>query len=247
MIQIIPVPGLPEVASGDDLALLISSAADSGRIAMRDGDIVVIAQKVVSKSEGRTVRLDSITPSARAEEWAGLFGKDPRLIEVVLRNSVRVIRMEQGVIISETEHGFVCANAGVDASNVTEGTVTLLPVDSDASARRIRTGIRNRLGASVAVIVADTFGRPWREGLTNVALGVAGIAPLVDYRGRNDWHGRPLRATAIAVADELASAAELVMKKDAGVPMAIVRGYEYEPADSSVRKLIRAAENDLFR
>jgi coenzyme F420-0:L-glutamate ligase/coenzyme F420-1:gamma-L-glutamate ligase len=246
-LRIIGIPGLPEVAAGDDLPSLIARAARGAGIEISDGDILVVAQKVVSKAEGRTVRLSSIEPSQLAREWAEAYDKDARVIEVVLRESRRIVRMERGVMICETHHGFVCANAGVDASNVADDAVTLLPTDSDASARRIRALLEASLGVSVAVIISDTFGRPWREGIANVAIGVAGIAPLIDYRGRSDSHGRPLRVTVIAVADELASAAELVTQKSAGVPVAIIRGFDYTAREASAGELIRPPENDLFR
>ncbi|HEU4390696.1 MAG TPA: coenzyme F420-0:L-glutamate ligase [Blastocatellia bacterium] len=247
MIQIIPMPGIPEVTEGADLAALMIAAMRASSIEGYERDIFVVAQKVVSKAEGCVVKLDSVVPSGRAAEWAKQFDKDPRVVEVVLRESKRILKMEQGVIIAETQHGFVCANAGVDTSNVVEGTVALLPREPDASARRIQAGLERGLGIAVAVIISDTFGRPWRDGLTNVALGVAGLGPIVDYRGRNDWLGRPLRVTTIAIADELASAAELVMKKDRGIPAAIIRGLDYDTRDGSGRELLRPPEKDLFR
>jgi coenzyme F420-0:L-glutamate ligase/coenzyme F420-1:gamma-L-glutamate ligase len=216
-------------------------------VGVADGDIFVVAQKIVSKAEGRTVRLDSIEPSQLAREWAARNDKDGRMVEVILRESRRIVRMERAVMICETRHGFVCANAGVDASNVSEGVVTLLPIDSDQSASHMRAALEASFGVRVAVIVSDTFGRPWREGITNVAIGVAGIAPLIDYRGQLDSHGRPLRVTVVAVADELASAAELVMRKSAGVPVVMIRGFDYEARAASSRELVRPAENDLFR
>ena len=246
-IRIIGVPGLPEIAAGDDLPSLIAHAARDANIEISEGDILVVAQKIVSKAEGRTVHLASIEPSRMAREWAEAYGKDARMIEVVLSESKRIVRMERGLMISETHHGFVCANAGVDASNVADDVVTLLPKDSDLSARRIRALLEESFGVRVAVIISDTFGRPWREGIANVAIGVAGIAPLIDYRGQLDSHGRPLRVTVIAVADELASAAELVMQKSAGIPVVIIRGFDYDAREASARELIRAAENDLFR
>jgi coenzyme F420-0:L-glutamate ligase/coenzyme F420-1:gamma-L-glutamate ligase len=233
--------------SGDDIGAVIDRTVRDAKRAILDRDILVVAQKVISKSEGRVVRLESIEPSARAREWGEAYDKDPRLVEVVLRESNRIVRMERGVLIAETRHGFVCANAGVDASNVEEGTALLLPEDPDASARRIQETLETSFGVHLAVIVSDTFGRPWREGLVNVAIGVAGLAPLIDYRGESDSHGRPLRVTVIAVADELASAAELVMKKKDGVPVALVRGFNYDAREASGRELIRAPELDLFR
>lgn len=246
-IQIIGVPGIPEVSTGDDVAALIAEAARSADLNLLDRDVVVIAQKIVSKAEGRVVQLDSVEPSMRAQEWAKAWDKDARVVEVVLRESKRIVRMKRGVLISETEHGFVCANAGVDTSNVAEGTVTLLPKDPDASAGHIRAALEKHFGVALAVIVSDTFGRPWREGLVNVALGVSGIAPLVDYRGEKDSHGRQLKVTVMAIADELASAAELVMRKSAGIPVAIIRGFDYESSEASSRALIRIQALDLFR
>ncbi|HXI91478.1 MAG TPA: coenzyme F420-0:L-glutamate ligase [Blastocatellia bacterium] len=246
-IELIGVPGIPEVAEGDDLAALTVRALRNAGLEVVDGDVLVVAQKIVSKAEGRIVRLDSVEPSARAQEWASAYDKDARVVEVVLRESKRIVRMERGVLIAETEHGFVCANAGVDTSNVAEGAVTLLPKDPDASARQIRSELEAAFGVRIAVIVSDTFGRPWREGLVNVALGVSGISPLIDYRGQKDSHGNALKVTVIAIADELASAAELVMKKSAGIPVAIVRGFDYESRDASGLQLIRVPELDLFR
>jgi coenzyme F420-0:L-glutamate ligase/coenzyme F420-1:gamma-L-glutamate ligase len=246
-IQIIGLAGIGEVEAGDDLGQLILEGARHCGLKILDKDIIVIAQKVVSKAEGRAVRLETITPSEVAREWARRYDKDPRMVEVVLGESRRIVRMERGIIIAETRHGFICANAGVDASNVAEDVVTLLPEDPDRSARQIKERIERDTCARVAVIISDTFGRPWREGITNVAIGLAGIAPLVDYRGRIDSHGRPLRVTIIAVADELASAAELVMRKTAGVPVAIIRGFDYDARTASSRELVRPPENDLFR
>jgi coenzyme F420-0:L-glutamate ligase/coenzyme F420-1:gamma-L-glutamate ligase len=246
-ITIIGITGLPEIKPGDDIGAVIDRTVRDAKLAILDRDILVVAQKVISKSEGRVVRLEAIEPSPRAREWAEAYDKDPRLVEVVLRESKRIVRMERGVLIVETRHGLVCANAGVDASNVEEGTALLLPEDPDASARRIQKTLEASFGARLAVIVSDTFGRPWREGLVNVAIGVAGLAPLIDYRGESDSHGRPLRVTVIAVADELASAAELVMKKKDGVPVVIVRGFDYDAREASAKELIRSPELDLFR
>ena len=246
-IRIIGVMGMPEIGAGDDLASLIAAAVREMNIGILDGDIFVVAQKIVSKAEGRIVRLDSIEPSHLAREWAARNNKDDRMVEVILRESKRIIRMDRGILICETHQGFVCANAGVDASNVADNIVTLLPIDSDESAGRIQRGLEKSFGVRVAVIVSDTFGRPWREGIVNVAIGVAGIAPLIDYRGQLDSHGRPLRVTVIAVADELASAAELAMQKSAGVPVVLIRGFDYEAREATSRELVRPAENDLFR
>jgi len=246
-IEVIPISGIPEVREGDDLSVLIVNAIDNSGIEISNGDVLIVAQKIVSKAEGRLVRLESVTPGRRALEWARDYDKDPRVVEVVLRESKRIVRMERGVLIAETEHGFVCANAGVDTSNVAEGTVALLPGDPDASARLIRSSLESALGVLIAVIVSDTFGRPWREGLVNVALGVSGMGSLIDYRGQTDSHGNELKVTVMAVADELASAAELMMKKSTGVPAVIVRGYDYDASEGSGRELIRVPELDLFR
>ena len=247
IMEIFAVENLPEINEGDDLSSLLARAMRERGAEVAARDIFVIAQKVISKAEGRVVRLDSIKPSGLATEWARAHEKDPRMVEVVLRESRRIVRMERGVIICETHHGIICANAGVDASNTAEGTVVLLPVDPDRSARHIRAALAREFGVDVAVIISDTFGRPWREGIANVAIGLAGIAPLVDYRGQNDSHGRELRVTVIAVADELASAAELVMKKNSGLPVAIIRGFDYEARDARIGELIRPPGLDLFR
>ncbi len=247
-LQILPVNGLPEVRPGADLAGMILQATAERGPAIEDGDVLVVAQKAVSKAEGRLVRLGDVTPSPFAVSYAQTFDKDPRHVEVVLREARRVVRMDHGVLIVETFHGLVCANAGVDASNVEgEEVLCLLPVDSDASAMRLVDAIRERSGRRIAVIVTDTFGRPWREGQTNVAIGVAGMAPIRNYVGQTDQYGYELRVTQLCVVDELASAAELVMGKIDRVPVAIVRGFEYEPAEGSARQIVRAAERDLFR
>ena len=247
-ITVIGIPGMQEVASGDDLASLIVEASKTASITIEDGDILVVTQKVVSKAEGRIVRLDEVEASPLAIQLSDGHHRDPRHTEVILRESVRIVRMDRGVIISETRHGFVCANAGVDASNLPgSDTVSLLPLDSDASARRIRASIKARAGKEVAVIISDTFGRPWREGAINVAIGIAGIEPARDYRGQNDAYGRPMQSTVIVIADELASAADLVMGKVEGVPVSLIKGYSYRPADVGIKALIRAHEQDLFR
>lgn len=246
-INIIGLVGLPEIMAGDDLSSLISRAAVESGLEIIAGDVFVIAQKIVSKSEGRVVQLDSVTPSQLAREWAESHKKDARMVEVVLNESRRIVRMDRGILVCETRHGLVCANAGVDASNVAEGSVVLLPQDPDASAQRIREGLERASGVHVAVIVSDTFGRPWREGLVNVAIGISGLAPLIDYRGQTDSFNRPLQVTVIAAADEIASAAELVMKKSAGIPAALVRGLMIESDRGSGRDLIRVPEQDIFR
>lgn len=240
--EIVPVTGLPEVRAGDDLAALIAAGAE-----LRAGDVVVVAQKAVSKAEGRLRDLRDVQVGERARELAARLAADPRMIQVVLDEAVRVVRAER-VLIVETRHGFVCANAGVDHSNIAEpDTVALLPLDPDASARALRERLRQLTGAEVAVIVSDTFGRAWRLGIENVALGVAGLPALVDYRGQADDFGRELRATVVAVADELAAAAELVMGKTARVPVALVRGYHAEGPPGTGRDLVRPPEEDLFR
>jgi len=239
-LRVIPVEGIPEVREGDDLAALLAEAA-----AFEDGDVAVVAQKVVSKAEGRVVSLDGVEPSAAARELAG--DEDPRRLEVILREAMRIVRSRPPLVIAETRHGFVCASAGVDASNAPEpGTVVLLPLDPDASAARIRRGLLERASRSVGVVVSDSFGRAWRQGTTDVAIGVAGIRPLLDLHGMRDATGYELHATTIAVADEIAGAAELVMGKTAGVPAAIVRGLEVA-GDGSARELVMPAERDLFR
>ena len=246
-LRIIGVKGLPEVKAGDGLPSLIVECVRAAGIQVVEGDVFVVAQKVVSKAEGRTVELAGVEPRELARDWAARYDKDPRMVEVVLQESRRIVRMERGVLIAETHHGFVCANAGVDASNVAADVVTLLPLDADQSAREIRAELERAFDTRVAVIVSDTFGRPWREGITNVAIGVAGIAPLIDYRGQPDSHGRPMKVTVIAIADELAAAAELVMRKTAGVPVVIIRGFDYTAREASARELIRLPEMDLFR
>ena len=226
---------------------LVCRAVRAASLEVVDRDIFVVTQKVVSKDEGRTVRLESVKPSRLARAWAGELGKDPALVEVILSQSRRIVRMDRGRLIVETHHGFVCANAGVDQSNTAAGEVTLLPKDPDASARRLRSSLERSFRTHLAVIVSDTFGRPWREGLVNVAIGVAGLTPLMDYRGGLDSAGRRLEATAMAWADELAGAAEPIMGKTRGIPVAIIRGLTYPAAEGSARALIRAPKNDLFR
>ena len=246
-LHIFAVPGIPDVAPGADLGALVGAATMRSGRAVAPGDVFVVAQKIVSKAEGALVRLDEVAPSPLAVQWAAAHDKDPRVIEVILRESRRIVRMDRGVLIAETHHGFVCANAGVDASNVAPGFVTVLPTDPDASAGRLRAALSATLGCPVAAIVSDTFGRPWREGVVNVALGVAGVRPLIDYRGTRDPYGRPLRATVIALADELAGAAEIVTGKTAGTPVAIVRGAAEWAGEGSARMLVREAGRDMFR
>jgi coenzyme F420-0:L-glutamate ligase / coenzyme F420-1:gamma-L-glutamate ligase len=241
-VELIAVEGLPEVRPGDDLAPMIAEHA-----ALQDGDILVVAQKVVSKAEGRLVELESVTATEEAKRIAPrlIAAPDPRMVQVVLDESVRVLRSDR-VLITESRHGFVSANAGVDHSNVGAGTLALLPDDPDASAQRIRHGLLERTGAQVGVIVSDTFGRPWRLGIVNVALGVAGVPALIDLRGTLDDEGQALHATVLAVADEIAAAAGLVMGKTERTPAVIVRGLALEGTGSG-RELIRPADEDLFR
>jgi coenzyme F420-0:L-glutamate ligase/coenzyme F420-1:gamma-L-glutamate ligase len=241
VISILPVAGLPEIRQGDDLGALIADAA-----ALEDGDVVVVAQKVVSKAEGRVIRLSELEPSRRARELAG-DERDPRELEAILRETVRVVRERAPLVIAETRHGFVCASAGVDHSNAPErGMVVLLPLDPDASARAIRDALRRTTGRTVAVVVSDSFGRPFRHGTTDVAIGVAGLRPLLDLRGTPDRIGTELRTTQIAVADELAAAADLVRGKADGVPVVVVRGYATD-GDGVARELVMEPERDLFR
>ena len=238
-LRVIPIEGIPEIAEGDDLGALIAE-----RIELVDADVVVVSQKVVSKAEGRVVRLDDVEPSAAAVELAA--GHDARHLEVILREAVRIVRSRPPLVIAETRHGFVCASAGVDASNAPEpGTLVLLPVDPDASAAAIREKIGERTGRDVGVVVSDSFGRPFRTGIVDVAIGVAGITPLVDWRGQVDPAGHELSSTVIAVADEIASAAELVMGKLSGVPAAVVRGLEVRGLGSA-RELVMPPDRNLF-
>jgi coenzyme F420-0:L-glutamate ligase/coenzyme F420-1:gamma-L-glutamate ligase len=246
-LEVFGIRGLPELRPGDDLAELAMAAATAQETPFAPGDVVVLSQKAVSKAEGRLVRLDDVTPSALAVEVGRAHKKDPRLIEVILRESRRIVRMDRGVLITETRHGQICANAGVDQSNVGLGWACLLPENPDESARAFADRVRAKQGVDVAVIVADTFGRPWREGLVNVAIGVAGFRSLQTYLGVPDAFGYTLQATILAVADELAGAAELVMGKLDQVPVAVVRGYRYEPGPGSARELLRDPNMDLFR
>ena len=246
--RVIGISGIPEAVPGMDLVAVILEAAQAQGTSVEGEDILVVTQKIVSKSEGELVDLTTVTPSSLAKQWAEAYDRDPRMIEVALRDSRRISRMDRGILVTETHHGFYCVNSGVDASNVPgESMVTLLPKDPDASARRIREGVHERTGFRIAVIITDTWGRPWREGLTNVAIGVAGMDVLKDYRGTQDPYGHELQATTIAVADELASTAELVMGKVDQIPVAIIRGYPYVPAEGTIRDLLRDPERDLYR
>jgi coenzyme F420-0:L-glutamate ligase / coenzyme F420-1:gamma-L-glutamate ligase len=239
-LRVVPLAGLPEVREGDDLARLVADA-----VQLADDDVVVVAQKIVSKAEGRVVRLDAIEPSRKARELAA--GEDPRRLEVILREAVRIVRERPPLVIAETRHGFVCASAGVDGSNTPgAGTLVLLPEDPDASAAQIRDGIRRLTGRTVGVLVTDSFGRAWRQGTTDVAIGAAGLRVLLDLRGLRDSVGYELHATTIAVADEIAGAAELVMGKLDGVPGAVVRGLQLR-GEGRARDLVMPRERDLFR
>jgi len=245
IVSVIPLEGIPELEPSDDLGLLLHGAAVQVG-GMEAGDVVVVAQKAVSKVEGRVVALADVEPSDRAIELAGPEG-DPRHLEVILRESAEVVRSRPPLVIAETRHGFVCASAGVDASNTPgDGLVVLLPIDPDASARRLRERLVELSGVDLGVIVSDSFGRAWRQGTTDVALGVAGLAPLQDLRGSRDRRGRELRTTQIAVADEVAGAAELVMGKASAIPAAIVRGLDAR-GDGSAAELVMPRERDLFR
>ncbi len=247
-IRLVALRGMPEVRPGDDLAQLIVDAARDQHESFEDGLVVAVAQKIVSKAEGRVIELGSMDPSPLAASFAARYGKDPRLIELSLRQARRVVKMERGVLIVETHHGFVCANGGVDVSNVPgEGRASLLPQDPDCSAARLHTALEQATGKRCAVVITDTFGRPWREGLVNVALGAAGFRVLADFRGRRDRAGRRLTATVIAVADELAAAAGLLMPKDGGTPVVLIAGAPIELGAGSAKELIRAPERDLFR
>ena len=247
-VRILSVPGIPIIVPGDDLAGLIQQAAENVSLAVQDGDIVVVTQKIVSKAEDCLVSLAGVTPSPLAEQFARQWDKDARQVEVVLQESRRIVKMDRGVIIAETHHGFICANAGVDRSNMEgDDVVAVLPPDPDASARAIRDRLREQMGVEVAVIISDTFGRPWREGLVNVAIGLAGMQANVDYTGQYDAQGYELKVTALSVADELAAAAELVMNKLDNVPVAVIRGYDYPHGDGDLSQLIRDPERDLFR
>jgi coenzyme F420-0:L-glutamate ligase/coenzyme F420-1:gamma-L-glutamate ligase len=244
---VLPVLGIGEVHPGDDLAAILLRALESQQTPLLDGDILVVTQKIVSKAEGCVVRLDDIEPSPLATEWASAWNKDARVVELVLRQSRRVVRMDRGVLITETHHGLVCANAGVDCSNVGGDRATLLPPDPDASAERLRSTLAAASAARVGVIVTDTHGRAWREGQINLAIGVAGVEALRHFEGQVDPTGYELRVTVLATADELASAAELVMGKIDRVPAALVRGLSRALGAGTASELVRPAANDLFR
>lgn len=250
-LHIIPLPVTEDVTAGDDIGKLIMQAANANGVSMQNHDVVVITQKIISKSEGRMINLSTVKPSKHAFELASKTKKDPRFIELVLIESKSIVRYSENVIITETKHGFICANAGIDQSNVSgpgNDFVLLLPVDPDLSARRIKQAIAETIGMNIAVVISDTFGRPFRLGQTNVAIGVSGINSIKSYIGRADMYGNILRITEIAVVDELASAAELVMGKTERVPIAVIRGYEFSSTVSNTAKtLVRDSVQDLFR
>jgi coenzyme F420-0:L-glutamate ligase/coenzyme F420-1:gamma-L-glutamate ligase len=241
-LQIIPIPIEKEITVDDDLSELI---LDSGNVI--DGDILVIAQKIISKQEGRVVELSSVSPSLLAKGISSQYNKDPNIIELVLSESKRIVRMKNGIIIVETNGGFICANAGIDESNVVNGFATLLPLNSDISAQIIRTNIFKKTGKNVAIIISDTFGRPFRMGQTNCAIGISGLNPILDYAGTLDSFKRILRVTAIAIADELSSSAELVMEKTKKCPVAIIRDYSFNAGENKIHDLIRPENEDLFK
>lgn len=246
-LRLFQIPGLPEIRTGENLAECIARAAGKARLRFEDGDILVVAQKIVSKAEGAVAELASVKPSPEAQALAGKLKKNARVVELVLQQSRRILRCDR-VLITETHHGFVCANAGIDHSNVPgEDSVTLLPRDPDASAEKLASGLRAKTQKRIAVIISDTFGRPWRLGLTNVAIGSAGMRVLLDLRGTSDREGKPLAATVLAVADELAAAAGLLMGKSEGTPVVLIRGYRYKPASERAASIIRPAAEDLFR
>ena len=251
-LEVIALEGIPEVAPGDELPGFIVAAlhATPGALPLRADDVLVVTQKVVSKAEGALVDLTTIEPRPEAVAFAERWDRDPRQVELVLREAKRVVRMANGVVITETAHGFICANGGIDASNVgpdSGSVVTLLPVDPDVSARRIRDAVRAATGVDAPVVISDSFGRPWRFGIVDVAIGVSGLLPLDDLRGTPDHDGRVMKSTIRAVADELASAAELVLGKTAARPVAVVRGAAFTRGDGSIRDLIMPPANDLFR
>jgi len=242
VLQIIPIKTQKEIGIDINLVDLILESSE-----INDGDILVFSQKIVSKSEGRILRLSSVNPSLLANGIASSYGKDPRLVELILSESKRIVRMENGIIIVETKHGFVCANAGIDESNVQDGYVVLLPEDPDKSANLLKERIEQKTGKNIAVIISDTFGRPFRLGQTDVAIGIAGIEPILDYIGKPDTFGKVMQVTAIAIADEICSATELVMGKVRKCPIAIVRNYNFNFSNAKIQKLLRSRHDDLFR
>ena len=242
VLEIIPIKIQKEIGLDANLVDLILESSE-----INDADILVFSQKIVSKNEGSVLSLSSVNPSLLANGIASSYGKDPRLVELILSESKRIVRMENGIIIVETKHGFVCANAGIDESNVQDGYVTMLPDDPDQSANLLKDMIEQKTGKNIAVIISDTFGRPFRLGQTNVAIGIAGLEPILDYNGKPDTFGKIMQVTAIAVADEICSASELVMGKVQKCPIAIVRNYNFSFSDAKIQKMLRADHDDLFR
>jgi coenzyme F420-0:L-glutamate ligase/coenzyme F420-1:gamma-L-glutamate ligase len=242
VLEIIPIKIQREIGIDDNFVDLILESSE-----INDGDILVFSQKIVSKNEGRMLSLSSVNPSLLANGIASSYGKDPRLIELILSESERIVRMENGIIIVKTKHGFVCANAGIDESNVQDGYATLLPKDPDKSAILLKERIEQKTGKNISVIISDTFGRPFRLGQTDVAIGIAGLEPILDYNGKPDTFGKIMRVTAIAVADEICSASELVMGKVEKCPIVIVRNYTYNFSNAKIQKLLRSEHDDLFR
>ena len=241
-LQVIPVKFQKEVESNDDLVDLILESFE-----INDDDILVFSQKIISKNENRILRLSSVNPSLLADGIASSYGKDPRLVELILSESKRIVRMENGVIIVETKHGFVCANAGIDESNVEDGYATLLPNDPDKSANSLKEKIKQKTGKNAAVIISDTFGRPFRLGQTDIAIGIAGLEPILDYNGKPDTFGKIMQVTAIAVADEICSASELVMGKTQKCPIAVIRNYNFSSSTAKIQEILRSDHDDLFR
>ena len=241
-LQVIPVKFQKEIESNDDLVDLILESFE-----MDDDDILVFSQKIISKNENRILRLSSVSPSLLADGIASSYGKDPRLVELILSESKRIVRMENGVIIVETKHGFVCANAGIDESNVEDGYATLLPNDPDRSANLLKEKIKQKTGKNVAVIISDTFGRPFRLGQTDIAIGIAGLEPILDYNGKPDTFGKIMQVTAIAIADEICSASELVMGKIQKCPIAVIRNYNFNSSTAKIQEMLRSDHDDLFR
>ncbi len=246
-IGLYPIPGLPEIVPGSNLSSALADAVRTSGLGLQDFDILVVAHKIVSKAEGRILPLGQVEPSKLASDWASQCEKDPRVIELALQEARRIVRMENGVLITETRHGFVCANSGVDTSNVPPGCAVLLPEDPDASAEELRKKLEQIFEVRLGVIVSDTFGRPWRDGLVNVAIGLAGLNPVIDYRGSRDTFGKMMRASIVACADELASAAEIVMGKTRRVPAVLIRGFSWTDFEGTGRQLLRAPSTDLFR
>lgn len=249
-IEIIPIPVIPDIKAGDKLDIIILESMNNANEFLSEGDIVVVAQKVISKAEGRLIDLKLVNPSEKSLQIAKQNDKDPRLIELILNESVDILRLARGILIVETKRGLICANAGVDQSNVEKSNdyAALLPEDADLSARKLRHSLKRKTGIDVAVVITDTFGRPFREGQINVAIGIAGIQPIKSYIGTLDMYGKKLKVTEIAIVDEIASAAELQMGKSERIPVVIIRGYVYQMVEtSSLSQLLRARGNDLFR